>query len=246
MNSSIQTIPIFNLALMVIPVIVVTIIYYRWVMRYQAILYAFLRMVIQLVLIGYVLNYLFALENMATVVLVLAVMLLISGWIALHPLKHKSMALYMKMLASITVGGLTTLIFTTQAVLELTPWFSVKYMIPLAGIAFSNAMNTVCLAAERFESENEKGSDYATIRNVALQAAMIPTVNMLLAVGLVALPGVMTGQILSGVPPLIAVRYQMMIMCLVLGAAGISTACYLLLMRPAAALSAPGQKPGRQ
>ncbi len=243
MNSGLQTIPVFNLALMIIPVIVVAVIYYRWVMRYQTILHAFLRMAVQLILIGYVLNYLFAVNNVATVMLVLAVMLAISGWIALRPLKHKSVALYAKMLAAIAVGGLPMLVFTTQAVLELTPWFSVKYVIPLAGITFSNAMNTVCLAAERFESETEKGGAYETTRNVALQAAMIPTVNMLFAVGLVSLPGVMTGQILSGVPPLVAVRYQMVIMCLVLGAAGISTAFYLMLMRaPTAGLSMASRK----
>ena len=87
------------------------------------------------------------------------------------------------------------------------------------------------LAAERFESETANSGDYASARNAALHAGMIPTMNMLFAVGLVALPGVMTGQILSGVPPLVAVRYQMVIMCLVLSAAGISTAIYLVLMR---------------
>ena len=60
---------------------------------------------------------------------------------------------------------------------------------------------------------------------------MIPTINMLFAVGLVSLPGLMTGQILSGVPPLVAARYQFVVMCLVLGAAGISTALYLTFMR---------------
>ena len=234
MNSSVPIIPIFNLSLTIIPVIAVALIYYFWSIRYQTIFYAFFRMLVQLIMIGYVLNYLFVWDNETTFVLTCAVMLAISGWIALRPLEHKSMVLYRKMLFAITVGGITTLAFFTQAVLELRPWFSVKYMIPLAGITFSNAMNTVCLAAERFESEISKGRDYGAVRNTALQASMIPTVNMLLAVGLVSLPGVMTGQILSGVSPQVAVRYQIMIMCLVLGASGISTAVYLLLMRPAA------------
>ncbi len=234
MNNSLQIIPVFNLTLMVIPVIAVAVIYFFWAMRYQTIMYALLRMVVQLVLIGYVLNYLFVFDRAATAMLVFIVMLTIASWIALRPLKRKSAALYAKMLLAISAGGLGTLLFVTQFVLELYPWFSVKYMIPLAGITFSNAMNAVCLAAERFESESANGGDYETVRNTALHAGMIPTVNMLFAVGLVSLPGVMTGQILSGVSPLIATRYQMVIMCLVLGAAGISTALYLALMRPVA------------
>jgi len=59
---------------------------------------------------------------------------------------------------------------------------------------------------------------------------MIPQINSLLAVGLVALPGMMTGQILSGVSPLIAVRYQIMIMAMVLGAAGVGAALMLWLL----------------
>ena len=233
MNSSVPTIPLFDLAPVVVPVIIVAAIYYRWTMGGGKIFHAFFRMMIQLILIGYVLNYLFAWNNPATVSLMFVVMLLASAWIALHPIEHKSARLYGKMLLAISVGGITTLMFFTQVVLKLDPWFSVKYMIPLGGMTFSSAMNTVCLAAERFESEIRKGGSYEAIRNTSLQASMIPTINMLLAVGLVALPGVMTGQILSGVPPLVAVRYQVVIMCLVLGAAGISTALYLVLMRSA-------------
>ncbi len=232
MNSSISTISIFNLSLMAIPVVAVAAIYYRWAMGYRTILYAFLRMVVQLILIGYVLTYLFEFDNVLTLTLVVLVMIGVSSWISLYPLKRKSAELYAKVAISIAIGGGTTLALTTQLVLGLAPWFSVKYMIPLAGMTFSNAMNTVSLAAERFESEAPSSENYEKTRVAALQAAMIPTVNSLFAVGLVSLPGVMTGQILSGVSPLVAVRYQIMIMCLVLGAAGISTAIYLALMRP--------------
>ena len=54
----------------------------------------------------------------------------------------------------------------------------------------------------------------------------------MLAVGLVSLPGMMTGQILSGVSPLIAVRYQIMILCVVFGASGIAAGIYLYLCKP--------------
>ncbi|MDX1733734.1 MAG: ABC transporter permease, partial [Halioglobus sp.] len=68
-------------------------------------------------------------------------------------------------------------------------------------------------------------------RLAAYQAAMIPVINALLAVGLVSLPGMMTGQILSGVSPLIAARYQIMVMCMIFASAGISTALFLALCR---------------
>jgi putative ABC transport system permease protein len=102
---------------------------------------------------------------------------------------------------------------------------------------FSNAMNSVSLAAERLGAELAQGSRYEQARNIALQAALIPITNSLLAVGLVALPGMMTGQILSGVSPLLAMRYQIMVMCMVYGSAGISAACFLTLSRPEARAS---------
>ena len=73
----------------------------------------------------------------------------------------------------------------------------------------------------------------------AYHAAMIPVINSLFAVGLVSLPGMMTGQILSGVSPLIAARYQIMVMCMIFASAGISTAVFLALGRRQVASSAP-------
>jgi len=63
-------------------------------------------------------------------------------------------------------------------------------------------------------------------------ASLIPITNSLFAVGLVSIPGMMTGQILSGASPLIAVRYQIMVMCMIYGASGVSSACFLTLVKP--------------
>ena len=87
-------------------------------------------------------------------------------------------------------------------------------------------------AAERLHAESERGLSYAKARNTALQAALIPVINTLFAVGLVSLPGMMTGQILSGVSPLVAVNYQVVVMCMIFGASGISAATYLVLIKP--------------
>jgi putative ABC transport system permease protein len=96
---------------------------------------------------------------------------------------------------------------------------------------FANAMNALSIAAERFESERAQGNGYIPARAAAYRAALIPIINSLFAVGLVSLPGMMTGQILSGVDPLIAVRYQIMVMLMILSSAGISVAIFLTLLR---------------
>ncbi len=87
------------------------------------------------------------------------------------------------------------------------------------------------LAAERFHSEIERGVPYTEARGVSLETSLIPLINSFLAVGLVSLPGMMTGQILAGISPFIAVRYQIMVMCMLLGASGLTSAVYLSLVR---------------
>ena len=96
-------------------------------------------------------------------------------------------------------------------------------------------MNPVSIAAERCQAELDHGHSPEKARYIAMQTAMIPLVNSLMAVGLVSLPGMMTGQILSGVSPLIAARYQILVMCMLFSASGISVACFLHLWirRPA-------------
>jgi putative ABC transport system permease protein len=101
--------------------------------------------------------------------------------------------------------------------------------VPLAGMIFAGSMNAVSLAAERFQSEYERGTPYPDARRIALRAALIPITNSLFAVGLVALPGMMTGQILSGISPLIAAKYQIVVMTMLFGASGISAAIYIVL-----------------
>ena len=104
-------------------------------------------------------------------------------------------------------------------------------MVPLAGMIFANSMNSISLAGERYQSEQARGADHEKARGIALHAALIPLTNSFLAVGLVSLPGMMTGQILSWVSPLVASRYQIMVMCMIFASAGISTALFLTLCR---------------
>ena len=192
---------------------------------------AILRMLIQLLLIGYALDFIFNANNQWIIVAVLCFMLVAASWIALGSLPVKRSTLLGLSLLAIAAGGLLNLVLITQGVLHADPWYQPAIVIPLAGMIFSNSMNSVSLAGERLYSELAHHKDYARARNTAFQAAMIPITNSLLAVGLVSLPGMMTGQILAGASPLIAARYQIIVMCMIFSSAGISTALFLWLIR---------------
>jgi putative ABC transport system permease protein len=217
---------------MFVPVFIVVVIQIRWAISARSSVYAIGRMLLQLMLIGYVLLFLFESEHAILVTLVLTVMITVSSWIALRPLSSARRRLYPITLAAIAVSGLPTLFLATEWVLNVTPWYAPRVVIPLAGMIFANAMNSVSIAAERFSSELNAGLDRVEARRKAFEAALIPLVNSLLAVGLVALPGMMTGQVLAGISPLIAARYQILVMCMLFGSSGIAAACYLYWSRP--------------
>ena len=231
MNSSIQTIPFANLALAFIPVIVVIAIIWTWKLDYKNSLVAVSRMLLQLLMIGYFLAYIFKSDSALVVAVVLTVMLFSSSWIALRTISIPRKTLFLKSFLAVFLGGSVILLIMTQAVLELNPWYLSSYMVPLAGMIFASSMTSISLAGERIEAEVKKNVPYEEAKNIAFQASMIPIVNSLLAVGLVSLPGMMTGQILSGVSPLIAVRYQVMVMCMIFGSSGISSAIFLVLIK---------------
>jgi len=228
-DATVTAIPVLGLAIAFIPSAIVIGIMYFWSAGGKTALYATFRMLIQLLLIGYVLLYIFDADHPAVIVGVLAFMLAVASWIAIRPLKNKQLTSYIHALSAITVGGVLTLAVVSQAVLSIQPWFSPRYLVPLAGMIFAGSMNAVSLAAERLQSETSRGTSYLESRRIALQASLIPITNSLFAVGLVALPGMMTGQILSGVSPLVAAKYQIVVMTMLFGASGISAALYLVL-----------------
>lgn len=232
MNNAVPTVSLLGLILAFIPTVVVIAIMYRWKTGPQTAAYATLRMLVQLLLIGYVLIYIFESDNIGVILAVLALMLGVASWIAIRPLQRRNSHAYLHALAAIGISGVFTLAFVTQTVIGVEPWFSPRFLVPLAGMIFAGAMNAVSLAGERLEAESGRGVDYVAARQEALQAALIPNINTLFAVGLVALPGMMTGQILSGVSPLIAAKYQIVVMTMLFGAAGVAAAIYLKLQAP--------------
>ena len=229
MNSAVQVITWQGLMLAFVPATVAIVIMFRWAAGAATAIYATARMLLQLLLIGYVLVYIFEADQPWIIVAVLLTMLVAASWIAIRPVQQKQPHVYRSAFIAIAVSGVLTLALVSQLVIGVDPWFSPRYLIPLAGMIFAGAMNTVSLAAERLQAEAERGVPFRDSRRIALHAAMIPMVNSLFAVGLVALPGMMTGQILSGVSPIVAAKYQIVVMTMLFGVSGMSAAIYITL-----------------
>jgi len=224
-----HTIAFVDLLWLLPPLGIVYVIYYRWCNDKVVIVYALSRMVLQLILIGYCLVFLFSSNHFALIMLVLSIMLLSASFIALRPLAKKSSALYFKSFLSVSAGSFVALVFVIFGVLRLEVWYEPRFLIPIAGMIFSNSMNSVSVAAERFEMERERSMEYVMARNTAFKASLIPNINSLFAVGLVSIPGMMAGQVLSGADPIEAVKYQIMVMAMIILSGGIATAVYLRL-----------------
>lgn len=220
-----QTISFAHLSLMLLPLIVVIHFYYKYTNDKKEIAYATIRMVLQLILIGYVLIFLFKTKDLLVGICILSFMLITSTIITLRITQNKNYKHYFIIFISTFLSAILHLILIIE-VLRLDSFYEPRYIIPLAGMILGNIMNVLSLCIERFEKELSRGEDFIQARNISFKASMIPQINTLLAVGLVSLPGMMTGQILSGVDPLIAVRYQIMIMIMCISSGGIALIIY--------------------
>jgi putative ABC transport system permease protein len=222
-----QTISLIKLLYMLIPLSVVGWAYYRWVGKKSEIAIATLRMSVQLLVIGYVLTSLFTTNSMLLLTLLVVVMVVSASLIARRNIRRKDWQTFVVILGAITFSGSANLAWVLWAVLDLDNPLEPRFVIPLAGMIYANAMNAISLCAERYEKEKEHGLSHEKARAIAFKASMMPQINSFLAVGFVSLPGMMTGQILSGIDPLIAVRYQIVVMAMILSSGVMSNMLYL-------------------
>ncbi len=205
---------------------------------------ATVRTFLQLFVVGYFLIYLFAWDRWELVLLTLILMLAAASWIAVGRLKRPLPGARWMAVVSLAVGSAITLTFVTYVVIGVEPWYDPRYVIPIGGMILGNAMTGAALAGERFQSElRSRVEEVETLLALgfsgleavqdlyrsAIRAAMIPTINAMLAVGIVQLPGMMTGQILSGTSPLIAVKYQVVVMLMITCAVALSSVLFLRL-----------------
>ena len=185
------------------------------------------RTVLQLLVVGYILAFIFALDNPFAVLAVLAVMLTIAAIVARNRISRKIPHVLPLVWVSILVSTALTLSYTNFLVIQPTKWYQPQYLIPLAGIVLGNAMNGAAIAGERLvstinasqleiETHLSLGATpqqaVAQYRKDAIKAGLIPTLNQMMVVGIVTLPGTISGQLLSGVDPLDAASYQILIM----------------------------------
>jgi len=231
MKDSLTFISLTNLLIIFIPLSVILIILYFWELNWRNTIYALIRMTFQLIFIGFFLNYLFNSSSPLIIVVSLLIMISIASWISLRTVPDNRILFYKEAFFSILIGGGFTLFIVTQYILNLNPWYLPKYIIPIAGMIFASSMNGISLAYERVHSELFRDKKYDDARKKSLEAALIPSTNSLFAVGIVSLPGMMTGQIISGVSPLIAARYQILVMCMLYAAAGITTSLFLSIIK---------------
>ncbi len=202
-----------------------------------------LRTVLQLSLVGYVLVYLFRIDRWYLVLLALLLMLAMAAREVVNRQDAKLPGLYGITGLALLVGSGLTLSYVAGLVVRVEPWYNPRYVIPLFGIIVANAMNGAALAADRLSAEMEArraeveaylalGATSAEASRepvrLALRAALIPTLNSLMVVGIVALPGTMTGQILSGTSPLLAIRYQIVVMFMLASAVAIAATIVVL------------------
>lgn len=226
-------ISLFALALCLFPVLGVIWIAHKWAGSGGETAYATMRMLVQLLAVGFVLVFLFAVPNLLIGLGVVVVMVLASAAIGIRTVSNNRRSAFWKASLAIGIAGVLVLAFIILFVLKLDdPIYQPRLIIPLAGMIFSNAMTAITLAAERLERELVADMSFEQARSAAWTAALIPQINALFAVGIVSLPGMMTGQILSGVDPLIAVRYQIVVMVMILQSAGYAVALFLVLSKP--------------
>ncbi len=216
---------------------------FRQIGQERQMLWASLRMVVQLLAVGYLLQLVFTVRSPLLVILILLTMTGFSLQIVGSRIKHQMPGFYRIMGSSIIIGCGGVTFYFCLLVVGYTPWYDPRYLIPLAGMIIGNSMNGASLAAERLAAEMRERRDEletalclgATARQAAepilrtaYKAALIPTINTMAATGIVALPGMMTGQILSGTAPMLAVRYQIAIMCAITAAVAITAFLILL------------------
>jgi putative ABC transport system permease protein len=136
------------------------------------------------------------------------------------------------------ISAFSVTVLTLVAIIGPDPWYRPQYSIPLLGMLLGNTMNGIALGLDRLTEGVWREADVIenrlmlgqtaseavdAFRRSAVRAGMIPIINAMAAAGLVSLPGMMTGQILAGSPPAVAVKYQILIMFTVSVGTGFGT-----------------------
>ena len=205
---------------------------------------AAIRMVVQLFFIGLVLKSVFATRQWYFVLLLMLTMSLVAGVAAVQRSTRRYPGIWLNSIVSVFSSSWAMIAIALFLIVRVRPWYTPQYAIPFMGMILGNSISGVSLALDRL------GEELITHRNQvetllalgatrweaarlplrsAVSTGMIPTINVMVVAGIVTLPGTMTGQLLAGVDPLTAVKYQMVIMFLLASATSLATVGTVLL-----------------
>jgi putative ABC transport system permease protein len=199
---------------------------------------ASVRTVVQLLLVGYILRFVFDLDQFLPILTVALIMTLFAGRTAVQRPSRTFKGATWRACATLVLTGLLTVFLVTKLIVGAEPWYEPQYLIPLLGMILGNALTGISLCldsllesltthrgeievhlahgATRWEAARDAVAD-------AVRRGMIPIINTMMVVGIVSLPGMMTGQILSGTDPLQAVKYQIVVMFMIAAAAALGS-----------------------
>ncbi len=201
------------------------------------------RTIAQLLLVGYVLKYVFALHSLWLIFGLALAMVGVASWAATGRSPYRYTGITMHAFLSLAASGLLTTYLVTAVIIGVHPWYRPQYLVPLLGMILGNCLTSVSLTLDgllsdavqrrpEIEMELSHGASAWEAAAGPLQAAvrrgMLPTINSMLVVGIVSLPGMMTGQILAGSDPLQAVKYQIVVMFML--AAATALGCMLIVL----------------
>ncbi len=200
----------------------------------------------QLFLMGYILKFIFAINNAWLVILIFVFMIFFASRTIYKSVDEKQVSFFFPTFLSMLISFFFVAILVTSVIVDVAPWWKPQYFIPLGGMVIGNSMNAIALALERLLSglrarrqEVEMmlchGADYKEasreILREAMKAGMIPSINSMMAVGIVFIPGMMTGQIIAGADPITAIKYQIVVMIMLVGSTTIATLLIVLIVR---------------
>lgn len=212
----------------------------------QRMLIASVRSTVQLLLLGLVLKALFSSTNPWLVAALAAIMLAVAGYEVMARQKHRLRGIwgYGTGALSMFLSSFSIAVLTLLVLLQPDPWYKPQYAIPLLGMLLGNTMTGIAVSLDsltrqtvekrhQIEARLALGQTSAEaigdIRRDALRSGLIPIVNSMATAGIVSLPGMMTGQILAGSPPMEAAKYQLLILFLIAAGTGLGSMAAVLL-----------------
>jgi putative ABC transport system permease protein len=226
-------------------IILLFIVRVRGISREKQIIIASLRMTIQLIIAGYILMFIFENPSPWLTLLIILIMELFAIRNVFKQVKHElNKQLKGTVALSMVTGTLGCLFYFNIVVIHFTPWYEPRYFIPIAGMIVGNSMTGITLGLNTLLGSLKDQRDVvegalmlgatpkaATKKYVddAFDSAILPTLNNMIGMGIIFLPGMMTGQIISGVSPLVAIEYQIAILLGIVGSVALTVILFIYI-----------------